>query len=484
MLQIAVFFFFLMIRRPPRSTLSSSSAASDVYKRQENKWLARSISELEARAGQKDSHDKLLKEVHGTYVKVRRELVQPVAREYVCKVCREQQLPDALLECSAYLARMSADEFEIVGAIFRTDGAASVLSSFLRLLEAMWDVLHDTARPIIIAQVDLDALCRVLEVLTLEVPELLEHMHPTVCTLLTPVLDRLAQDAQERLIYRAQSFMVAKIGSFYPLPAHLQYPALLDNPDIKDTWYPTLVCTLDLLSKVWRCLKKEIFEGLAQEAISLCIQSFVTAAKTISRQSTKLDSELFLIKHLNTLREQTLPFEGLDYEMNDVALDFKSLQHGLAKLFTSQGSSLFTWGTGNLFLQSVRTKQTTYNPKQQLETKLREACERFILLVTEEVGAPLIELSSKIQNNPPSQEEVDGVVAKANKQLNNFLVPLVQKIKKYCEGTPNLLGTVLGPIKQSLVQVVERLHSDITSGQDVPMCASLQNHLALAQAIS
>ena len=84
----------------------------------------------------------------------------------------------------------------------------------------------------------------------MQVPELLEQLHPTVSTLLVPVLERLAQDAQERLIYRAQAFMVAQIGNFYPTPDQLRYPQLLEQQDAKQAWYPTLQRTLDLLSKV------------------------------------------------------------------------------------------------------------------------------------------------------------------------------------------------------------------------------------------
>ena len=87
-------------------------------------------------------------------------------------------------------------------------------------------------------------------------------------TLLVPVLERLAQDAQERLIYRAQAFMVAQIGNFYPTPDQLRYPQLLEQQDAKRAWYPTLQRTLDLLSKVPKLshsidLNFCVFAGLA-----------------------------------------------------------------------------------------------------------------------------------------------------------------------------------------------------------------------------
>eukprot|EP00656_Telonema_subtile_P056525 TRINITY_DN9045_c0_g1_i1.p1 TRINITY_DN9045_c0_g1~~TRINITY_DN9045_c0_g1_i1.p1 ORF type:complete len:476 (+),score=165.74 TRINITY_DN9045_c0_g1_i1:80-1507(+) len=431
--------------------------------------------------------DRLLCEVHNNYVKLRQELVLCLARPHVAKVCGTEALPAALRECSVYLARISADEFELVGALFVTSGAWSVLAVFLRLLEGLWEVLHDAVRPIIIAEVHLDALCRVLEVLTLEIPELLEQMHPTVSSMLQPVLARLGQDAQERLIYRAQAFMVAKIGSFYPSPAHLQYPALLQSQDVKDGWYPTLRYTLDLLAKVWRCLRKEIFEGLAQEATSLCIASFEGASKTVARQASAFDGDLFLIKHLHTLREQTLPFAALDYAVSDVALDFGSIQHGLAKLFSARGSSsIFSWSGSNPLLSTLRRKHTSHNPKQQLEQALSQACERFILSVAQRVGAALIALSASInQSKPLQQAQVDTVAAEADEQLNSVLMPLVAKMRQYCEGSGSLLGMLIEPIEASMQQVVHRLHEELHpgQGQELPLCACLQQHLALVQAI-
>jgi len=448
-------------------------------------WMGKAIDQLQARAGLKDSYGRLLREVHVSYVQLREQLVLTAARQHVAAVCASETLPSAIRQCAVYLARLSADEFELVGSIFSVQGGGSVLSQFLRLLEAVWSVLHDAVRPIIIGQVNLDDLCLVLEVLKLEVPELLEQLHPTVSTLLVPVLERLAQDAQERLIYRAQAFMVAQIGNFYPTPDQLRYPQLLEQQDAKRAWYPTLQRTLDLLSKVWRCVQKQIFEGLAQEATSLCVQSFTVAAQTISRQVHKFDGELFLIKHLATLREQILPFEGLDYAVEQVALDFGSIRHGLAKLFSSQGSSLFSWGQQNLLLQSVRTRHTTHNPKQELDRTLRESCQRFILDVTQHVEAPLIKFSSDLRKDKlPAAEEVDAVVEKADANLNSTLIPLIGKINAYCQGS-TISQTLLEPIKTNINEIVQHLHFELHGGviDDIPLCASLQKHLALLQAI-
>lgn len=61
-----------------------------------------------------------------------------------------------------------------------------------------------------------------------------------------------------------------------------------------------------------------IFEDIAQEAISLCRQSFVVASDTIRSKNTpssKLDAPLFLVRHLLILKEIT---HNLDFAHKDV----------------------------------------------------------------------------------------------------------------------------------------------------------------------
>lgn len=83
-----------------------------------------------------------------------------------------------------------------------------------------------------------------------------------------------------------------------------------DSPaDLHGMWYPTVRRTLVCLSKLYRCLEREIFQGLSQQALSACMISVETAAQLISRQKTMVDGQLFHIKHLLILREQIAPFQ-------------------------------------------------------------------------------------------------------------------------------------------------------------------------------
>lgn len=114
-------------------------------------------------------------------------------------------------------------------------------------------------------------------------------------------------------------------GTFH----HLYYFLILELPaalaDLQGMWYPTVRRTLVCLSKLYRCIsvrivslswwicdvifscwvscksfffcpfQKETFEGLSQEALSLCIQSLKTASALITQRKVWNYLDLYLV---------------------------------------------------------------------------------------------------------------------------------------------------------------------------------------------
>ena len=64
-------------------------------------------------------------------------------------------------------------------------------------------------------------------------------------------------------------------------------------------WYPTVRRTLVCLSRLYRCVDRPIFQGLSQEALSMCIQSVASAAQAIS--SKKVGAGPFFVWSRNPL---------------------------------------------------------------------------------------------------------------------------------------------------------------------------------------
>ena len=139
------------------------------------------------------------------------------------------------------------------------------------------------------------------------------------------------------------------------------------------TWYPPVQQTLLCLSKLYRCVEPRVFAGLAQDAVSSCAlavqvwcsfcavlslqDSLLTshpagaqaAARMVTRRSSPMDGQLFLIKQLLILREQIAPFEA-DFSVTEKDLDFSHMRDHLRRILAGQ-ASLFALSSENAMVQ-------------------------------------------------------------------------------------------------------------------------------------
>ncbi|CAE7435699.1 RPS13A [Symbiodinium sp. CCMP2592] len=240
-----------------------------------------------------------------------------------------------------------------------------------------------------------------------------------VCVL--GVVYRLHKDVQEKLIYRVEMYIREEIKGYVLGSSDLDYPSILygsgtDTPhqetamgQFQRGWYPTLPRTLSILAKIYRVLEMSTFQGLAQEAVDLCMRSLKEASEYLSRRSLPscdaslqvfqplvqmMDSQLFLVKHLLLLREQVAAFEcelawGPDGSFRVV---LSRAQQGRALLqVVSEKYFNFAnvWEALNLKLPDGILgilKPTVYHAevdsKKDIESELKAACEALITNVT------------------------------------------------------------------------------------------------------
>ncbi|KAF6768020.1 hypothetical protein AHF37_06064 [Paragonimus kellicotti] len=167
----------------------------------------------------------------------------------------------------------------------------------------------------------------------------------------------LLADVQERLIFRAHVYIKSQILGYQPSPGDLSYPEKLIM------------------------MNTDTFRGLAQECVSVCVQSLVKASDAIAVRRTPADGQLFLIKHLLILREQMTPF-NVDFSVMETSLDFSNYKNTALGIWTQRGSGLFALNRNNLLLRFLleipNVIEVEVDSRRQLDGQLKQTCQTFI----------------------------------------------------------------------------------------------------------
>lgn len=151
-------------------------------------------------------------------------------------------------------------------------------------------------------------------------------------------------------------------------------------------WYPTVKRTLVCLSRLYVSLDRNTFQGLAQEALVICIKTIQNASDIISKRKTYLDGQLFQIKHLLIIREQIAPFQ-VDFTNKAMALDFSNVHKAAIDLIHHR-KNIFTFGSNNALLEFLlegtpKVKEYLIDSRKEIDKQLKLSCEAFIAYATE-----------------------------------------------------------------------------------------------------
>ncbi|BEI85442.1 hypothetical protein CcaverHIS002_0508430 [Cutaneotrichosporon cavernicola] len=430
------------------------------------------IAELEQRiSANKDELPLILADCHTAYVSVRQALIGPRVAEEIARLDpMHSELVDLTRAGCSYLKQTCQDEFELFKQIFLS-GEAQLYG----FLEGLCDHLYDHIRPRILHEPSLTVLqevCTVLQALMVQDigdddddDEVLIFT-PSSAGFASPMMDRddyfgglsptspklslrrmssavsgtrggshaqtpvprrrrkpltrlhteillkmVLQDAQTRLVFRAQALIQSDVQYYAAKPGDLDYPEKLQSepagqplvrrtvnlslddddddepaflslppPDGQETWYPTLRTTLSVLSSLYTHIDEVVFVDLAQEAVLTCRRSLSAAADIIGAKKDKgVDGRLFLVRHLLILKEMT---GGLDLGRASRHRDWHGMTDFLRALMENV-SSLVGYGRG--------TPRGDFAPdaKTDLDKELKRACEDLIERCTQAATAPL-----------------------------------------------------------------------------------------------
>lgn len=313
--------------------------------------------------------------------------------------------------------------------------------TLLLALRALCDMVYTELRPQIVHEDDLDKLVYLIEVLKTEILGDEVPRRGFAGKAFAPSAVRAIADAQERIIYRAEVFMRDEIRGFVPKPEQLDYPnriihaaalaksggsgkkpmtpealrkkrasgsGLSSGNDVRAvgiyaTWYPPVERTLRLLSMLYRCVEGEVFAGVAQEAVAMCVQCVGSAAARIaSRQGddhAEDHAQLFLVWQLLMTREQISPFD-VEMSYTEHELDFLELRALLGSVMRGRVSA-------RALASRPTIRERVVDSKRDLDQSVRSACEAFILKTTRTLLDPLMSFVAKCNALPSDKEESD-----------------------------------------------------------------------------
>lgn len=345
------------------------------------------------------------------------------------------------LSC-AFLVNICLDEYQLFYAFFPAHD--DLLTGYM---QGLCGILYDQLRPCIIHINHLETLAEICSILRVEMlEEHVQHNREFACRFCRLTTDRpfsfyfaaaaleafgrtiqmLSQDAQERLVYRANVYLQSDILNYRPSPGDLAYPeklemmesialslkesalsradsrasmmSLISGPehtgdpssatriesspaDLHGMWYPTVRRTLVCLSRLYRCVDRTIFQGLSQEALTYCIESVCAAGRQLRDQKSAIDGELFEIKHLLILREQIAPFR-VNFTVRETSLDLGKVKTAAFGLLQKR-KQLFTLGSNNALLEfllegSTQVRENVLDSRRDVDRQLKGICEQFI----------------------------------------------------------------------------------------------------------
>ncbi|XP_073255255.1 conserved oligomeric Golgi complex subunit 3-like [Porites lutea] len=432
------------------------------------------MEQIEQRSHLSSEYSSLLSDCQHCYLSQRSQLLMPCVSDAIDKLAKQyERNPCSLVRagCSV-LIHVCQDEYQLYYHFFSKPSTG--LDS---LLEILCSVLYDSLRPVIIHMNHMETLTELCSILKVEMIEDHVQQKGEELAAFEVVVLQMLEDVQERLVYRAQAYIESDIQKYSPAPGDLAYPEKLiigsssdaDNEeksaegeekkskelpaalvDLQGMWYPTVRRTLVCLSKLYRCISKETFEGLSQEALSFCIQSLKTASALITQRKDAINGHLFLIKHLLILREQIAPFD-VDFAVKEMSLDFSKMRTAAYGLW-SHSNRLFALSSSNAILEFLLdgAPQLTENyldSKKEVDVELRVVCEQFIQNVSESLIAPLSAFLAKVAviKNLAVEEGKD---PKAFLKQQPFAKP--ENVRKVVSETYMLLKSKLTSTLQSM----------------------------------
>ena len=262
-----------------------------------------------------DAYHELLQLCRNTYCSSRESLLKATVRAHMDKLRDQHGLVGMTRLASVFMIRLCTVETSLYLDFFgEKDGARNLAddstfrdSEFQAYLTNLCAALHRTVRRGLVTVLDLDTLCQIVSVLREE--RSMAGSSPTTMAA-ARAISGVIQDAQERLIFCANSSLSREVVKFKATPEDLDYPnklrqtpseatdAVQQQLQVYESWFPPMRSVLRILSKIFRVVEPRVFEDMALDCVQACTQCLKDGASYILTKSGVMHADLFLVKHL------------------------------------------------------------------------------------------------------------------------------------------------------------------------------------------
>ncbi|CAD6582195.1 MAG: Golgi transport complex subunit 3 [Alectoria sarmentosa] len=336
----------------------------------------RAVVPVGAEPGAEAEYQSLMNELYTSYSATRGRLVIPLARKKIADIALAPSTSKELVSFArssiGYTRGVCSDEYELWREWFEGE------TGLYDFLESVCEPLYDHLRPRIIHETQLLKLCELCTLLqTRYIHDQDEEAEPMEADQFdfSLLIHTALEDAQTRLVFRAQAILRDEIERYKPKKEELDYPSRnrqvslsgtksqrpratsgrkgsnaepttpmpktpmvveqSDSPNGRwgfDTeaafqgWYPTLRKAIWLLSRIYRLVNSTVFDDLAHNIVHQTTNSLKHASTLVTQRThnTSADGRLFLIKHLLVLKQQIVAFD-IEYVTPDVSFDFSGV---------------------------------------------------------------------------------------------------------------------------------------------------------------
>ncbi|CAI4917682.1 ANM_HP_G0086520.mRNA.1.CDS.1 [Saccharomyces cerevisiae] len=467
-----------------------------------------------------DELNSILYECFNHYFQTRLRLLTPVIWSHIDEIVvkdKDQGLVKFIQDGKVYFQQLCADEYKLFVEFFPEKECRFKINQwFLQLCEP----LYDSIRVRVLKETDICTLC---DSVTLFAPyyEFEEGSEEYVKQFTDIQYDKLfepiVQKVQARLILRVQIYVQQNILSYRPtrdvfmisnrrrksktslqggnedattsddnpdplLESYLSsfknrsiLPISPNDADDKcidseestdkisqlQTYYPPLLKTLALLSKIYEMINSVVFDDLAHHVVHDCIVSLRNAYDMVIKSSAgksdfnNLDISLAYLKNLLMLRDSIQNF-NIQYTVNETYLDFSGVE-GFFKSLKENGRNVLKKTKSSSILTLARelvpkVVNNMVDARTELISELRNVIKDF----TESTSLELIDDTLDIN----SDEDLLSKNVKLRENIKARLPRIYEQILNYIDDqeiVTNLLDAVQELITQSYFKYYETI---------------------------